>query len=393
MNEIKKKSLLYLALIIIFYFLNIILVSLLGNIFTNYLKPFFILLLLIYFFRKEKTRPKTSLKQLPFLKLMSITASLFYMLSYVFLGFVDGFGKNPFDTSLKGIITNIAVFVPYMILMEILRDRIINKSRNKKLFLILIVIVFTLTSISISSYNTLITNDFKTNTEFFCSEFLPKVMINFTLTQLSIMGGFWTTIWLKISTEILIYILPVLPNLKWITTAMLNLLFPLFTLLIIQNAITKKDSRDRRSKEGRENPVLWILTYIISICIVWFSVGIFPVYPTVILTGSMEPVINPGDIAILQKVENNNELKIGDIIEYNAGTYFIVHRIINIENSKYKTKGDNNNAADTKLVSFEQIKGKVMFHVPKVGKPAVYLKKGSSESLDNIKKDYELGGD
>lgn len=392
MNEIKKKSLLYLGLIFIFYFLNIIFINILGNIYIRYLKPFFIILLLIYFSKKEKTRPQTSLKQLPFLKLTSIIASLSYMLSYIFLGIIDGFGKNPFDTSFRGIITNIISFVPYIVLTEILRDRIINKVRNKRLFLFLIVIVFTLTSISINSYSSLFSNDIEKNTEFLCSEFLPQIIINFTLTQLSIMGGFWTTIWLKLGFEVLIYILPILPNLKWITAAMLKMLFPIFTLLLIQNAISKRDSRDRRRKERKENPVLWIFTYIISIGIVWFSVGIFPIYPTVILTGSMKPVIDPGDIAILEKINSNYKLKVGDIIEYNAGNFFIVHRIINIENNKFKTKGDNNNAPDTELVSFEQIKGRVIFHVPKVGKPVVYIK-GSDESLDKVKKQYELGGD
>lgn len=392
MNEIERKSLLYLIVIFIFYFLNIKLTDILHNTYIAFLKPLFIILLIIYFWRKEKTRPETSLKELPFLKLMCIVASLFYMLSYVFLGFADGFGKNPFDTSLRGIITNIISFVPYMVLMEILRDRIVNKSRNKKLFCVLIVVIFTLTSFSTSSYNSILTNDVKKNTEFLCNGFFPKAIMNFTLTQLSIMGGFWTTIWLRLSFEILIYIMPILPNLKWITSAMLNTLFPIFTISLIQSAVSKKDSRDRR-RTARENPVVWMITYIASICIVWFSVGIFSIFPTVILTGSMEPIIYPGDAAILEKVKSKNELKVGDIIQFNAGNYFIVHRIISIENNKFKTKGDNNNAPDTNLVSFEQIKGKVLFQIPKIGKPVVYLRKDSDKSLDKVKKEYELGRD
>ena len=56
----------------------------------------------------------------------------------------------------------------------------------------------------------------------------------------------------------------------------------------------------------------------------------------------------------------------------------ISHRIIEIiedENGKgYLTKGDNNSAADTRIVRLDQVRGKIVEVVPKVGWLTLLLK-------------------
>ena len=46
-----------------------------------------------------------------------------------------------------------------------------------------------------------------------------------------------------------------------------------------------------------------ILTGVTGVLIIWFAVGLFPIYPSVIITGSMEPLIKPGDIVLLKKTD------------------------------------------------------------------------------------------
>lgn len=90
--------------------------------------------------------------------------------------------------------------------------------------------------------------------------------------------------------------------------------------------------------------------------------------PMTVLTGSMAPRISPGDIIIDSSVTADN-IKVGDVVTYKATeSMLITHRIIEIinENGKnmYKTKGDANNTDDGKLVSPEQIVGRVSFRIP-----------------------------
>jgi signal peptidase len=87
-----------------------------------------------------------------------------------------------------------------------------------------------------------------------------------------------------------------------------------------------------------------------------------------VLTGSMGPKINPGDIIIDSSVSGGN-IKVGDVVTYRAAENMLVtHRVMEIvdKNGKkmYKTKGDANNTDDGRLVSQEQIVGRVNFRIP-----------------------------
>lgn len=76
-----------------------------------------------------------------------------------------------------------------------------------------------------------------------------------------------------------------------------------------------------------------------------------------------------GDMPIVQGA---NDYKVGDVIVYSATgqTFPIIHRIIKInDDGTYQTKGDNNiNQLPYEFnVHKEQIKGKVIFIIPKLG--------------------------
>lgn len=94
----------------------------------------------------------------------------------------------------------------------------------------------------------------------------------------------------------------------------------------------------------------------------------------VIISGSMKPNLNIGDIVISKKEEKLNE---GDIISFWQGQSVVTHRISKItqENGKnvYQTKGDNNNVEDSGTITDENIIGKVIFKIPKLGKLSLIL--------------------
>lgn len=90
----------------------------------------------------------------------------------------------------------------------------------------------------------------------------------------------------------------------------------------------------------------------------------------IIVSGSMEPDLNIGDIAVVQKTSEEN-LQKGDIITFSESDYQVTHRIVDIikdENEiSYQTKGDANTANDSGTVKFENVEGKYVFKIPKIG--------------------------
>ena len=101
----------------------------------------------------------------------------------------------------------------------------------------------------------------------------------------------------------------------------------------------------------------------------------------------MVPSINVYDVVFVKKTDVS-KLKRGDIITfYSTNTFFgntpITHRIVEVINMpdktvNFKVKGDANDVPDDEKVLPDNIIGKVMFKIPKLGKIQYFLasKKG-----------------
>ncbi len=102
-----------------------------------------------------------------------------------------------------------------------------------------------------------------------------------------------------------------------------------------------------------------------------------------IVSPSMVPSINVLDVVVTMRVNNPEDLKKDDIITFNSTDYrysgvLVTHRIIDIEKTTngeylYTTKGDNNNTQDSSRISFDEIYGRVLFRIPKIGYIQYYL--------------------
>ena len=94
--------------------------------------------------------------------------------------------------------------------------------------------------------------------------------------------------------------------------------------------------------------------------------------PLVVMSGSMEPAIMPGDVVVIRE-QAPQKYKLGDIATYMVGTTTYTHRIVGEENGGFLLKGDNNNVADD-IVAGEQFIGKVIFRIPKLGLAILFIK-------------------
>lgn len=95
---------------------------------------------------------------------------------------------------------------------------------------------------------------------------------------------------------------------------------------------------------------------------------IFGYASLVVATGSMNGTIDQGDMIIVKKT---NDYSLGDIVTYveKGSNTPVTHRLVNYgqEQGTFITKGDANNTADTLPITEEQIAGKVVLVIPKLG--------------------------
>jgi signal peptidase len=215
--------------------------------------------------------------------------------------------------------------------------------------------------------------------------FLPEISNNILLTYLVYLGGPVLSIIYLGLQQCFYWLFPILPNLSWVTKGLIGTLCPIFTLMFLQY-FYNGEAKLVKSDRTEENPIGWVVTSIISITIVWFSVGVFPIRPYVIVTGSMEPMIYAGDMVLI-KTLSPDEITVGDVIQYKSNDIFIFHRVIEVVEDKrkgslYQTKGDNNSIADLELVKPEDVHGKVVYTIPKVGWPTMLLKSNNIEDRE-----------
>ena len=99
-----------------------------------------------------------------------------------------------------------------------------------------------------------------------------------------------------------------------------------------------------------------------------------------ILTGSMQPSANAGDVYITRLVQAS-EIAVGDVIAVNnqvTGTYYS-HRVTEIRDIngtlRITTRGDANDAIDREpyMVSPIGTISQVQYRIPVIGRPMVYL--------------------
>lgn len=92
-------------------------------------------------------------------------------------------------------------------------------------------------------------------------------------------------------------------------------------------------------------------------------------------SNSMWPSIKTGSVIFAKKT---NTYKKGDVITFKSDPVSTTHRIFKIINRDGKdffiTKGDQNDALDSYLVSQENIYGKVIYTIPYIGYLLLFLK-------------------
>lgn len=113
-----------------------------------------------------------------------------------------------------------------------------------------------------------------------------------------------------------------------------------------------------------------ILAVIVAFAILLVGVRLVGLRPLVVLSGSMEPTYHVGSMIYVKSVDPES-IEVGDPITFliNEDLDMATHRVIEIdaENQHFYTKGDANDAADGAPVHFNNLVGKPIFSIPKLG--------------------------
>lgn len=305
-------------------------------------------------------------------------------------GFIQGFGKSPYSHNLNAILLNTFVVGATLVGRECIRAYLVGTFYRKGHWSLYFVIgLMTFTSINLFRMENY--QDLKSVTMFLAQQVGPEAFENILATYLVLYGGpVASMIYLGI-VEAFEWLSPILPNLDWLAKCIVGVTVPLVCSTFIANSYMKLVKKTKSYHNEEESLWKWLPTAMVCIIWIWFTVGVFPVYPSVVATGSMMPMIKPGDVVLIDKATTVEELEglvVGEVIQFRRGDILISHRIIEIVEEdgrkKYRTKGDNNSGEDRELVDMQDVKGTIIHVIPKIGWPTLVLKSDHPDVLEQV---------
>lgn len=335
--------------------------------------PFLILMVVLNGFEKDNYRYKKDV-----LLNIIIFLLMYYFITY-FLGLFSGFVKSSYSLSFINIIKNTFPVIALILISELMRYVLFNKTKRNLPCLIIGCLLFVMVDV-----NTMVhIYDVKTAlgiTKMICLVVFPSITKNIFLTYLTMKVGYKNGIIYRLITELSTYLLPIFPDFGEYINVLLKTVLPIAIMARLNNMFNYYSVR--KIKDSRYNSRKLILYSVITfalLLIVVLTSGLFTYQALTIGSGSMSPAIEKGDVIVLKSMKNEEARKIkkGDVLVYNHDNKIIVHRVIkksnNGETISFKTKGDYNNAKDSWTVKQEDVIGIVKFRIRWIGMPTVAL--------------------
>ncbi len=314
----------------------------------------------------------------------TVLIGFFHLSVLIIVGLLSGFANSPYAHGIPNLALNTVFLGTSIIGMELARNLLVRSwgTGNTRLSVWVIGLLFGLMSLPLAQLTSLQGPD--RTVHVLGTLVIPELAIHVFVTYIALRGGLLPAIAYRAILTGFEWYSPILPNATGFMSAFVAVSVAYVgyrTFISILGtegesvqpaAVTEESLLKRLARYG------WPAATILSVAVIWFSLGLFPYKPTGVLGQSMAPVHYRGDLLIMKSVEPDN-LKVGDVIEYRVGSIAIVHRIIDLDRSPagllFFTKGDANDIADPAPVSPTQITGRYAFEIPKAGWPGIWVKK------------------
>lgn len=367
-----QKLLIFEIILFIFLLLN----GFVWNILDSYNTVMFLFIIIVlfkYIFGLEKDKHRYVKDVIYDILIVLLVAFLLYYLFGILIGFyrIDNY------YNWYGVKTFLLPMLLIIILKEYLRYQMLNKSEGSNLLIVVTLILFLFMDISTAIYYENFSSSYDTFM-FLALTFLPKISRNIACSYISTKLGYKPNIVWLLVVELYVYLIPIVPNPNEYILSIIRFVFPLIIMGKVYSLFDKlKDSEIVRNYK-KENGLIFILPTLFVILVVYFTSGYFRYYAVAIGSGSMTPVINKGDVVIIENIEDSfDKIENGQVIAFKHDNVMVVHRIVNIleKEGKYYfyTKGDANKDVDNFSVYEEDIIGVVNFRIPYIGLPTVWV--------------------
>ena len=322
---------------------------------------------------------------------MATLIAAFQIFVLIDAGLISGFGKSPLSFTPTSLMINLMLVLSTLLGIELSRAYLMKNFARKKPFLTLglVTLLYTFINVSVLGFlNFLTASEPLRLADFLGASFLPTVAGNLLASYLALLGGPAASLAYRGPLQAFQWFSPIIPDIPWGYEALIGVMIPTIGFITLNQftppkllkkiGIPTQTKRPRRFTKTKKTSVRgWTIVSVLCVLIVWASTGLLGFHPTVVASGSMRPTMDVGDIAIVVSADPS-EIQVGDILQYWHEGEMTLHRVVEITgeggSSLFVTKGDDNPISDADPVLPAQIRGKIIFTIPKLGWISIYTK-------------------
>jgi len=302
----------------------------------------------------------------------AVAIGIFHVLALAIGGLFAGFGRSPYGPGPLALLLNVATVGLAIVVVEHARAFLINafEERSPAVGVILAALGFTAASLPLLGIAGASTQQEAVG--LLGGDWIPLLSEHLLASFIVYLGGPLPAIAYRAILAGFVWLSPVLPDLTWGLKSLIGTIVPVFGLMVVHSMSAGQVRGAGRVSSARERSDLhsWIAAAIGVVVLIWFTLGLMPVYPTVVAGGSMSPTMEYGDLVISVKTEASGVV-IGDVIDFHTNNGNVIHRVVGHAGDELEdgfiTRGDANPAEDLSPVVPSQLRGKVIAVIPDAG--------------------------
>jgi len=302
------------------------------------------------------------------------------------LSFFFGAGVNAMAASPMVAVHNLWNYGSVIILGVYVRYKLIKASDNDNRASVVVALTLALAFAQMPGVRTIV-NGGPISAAFFFSAFFTPVVLSGVASYFAVRGTLLSVMLISFVFNMTPYLSPILPNISTIIFALITcgiaFLAALAYDLTRTGRIRALRKKEKRAARYAKRPVMFnLITAAVILVTVAFFAGMFPVYPVVVLTGSMEPTFARGSVAFMQRVSTEEVFDLvgeGEVIHFTARTGIdYIHRVVDFRLDaqgarEYITRGDAATVIDPRPVAQEDIMGIARATMPFLGYPRILI--------------------
>lgn len=319
-------------------------------------------------------------------KLVAVISIALFGIVFLVTAFLFGAGRNVMTLHPNVVMRNLWQHGTVVIIGEYIRYKLIKgTSPLHGRTAVIVALTLVLAYANMNVIRMMLDMDLIMSSVFFESIFRPLV-ISAVASFFAVKGSLLSALLISLLLTMAPYLLPVIPD---VTPLVFSLLISglAFVSALILSYVTNEKNRALRQREKRaaryaKKPLLGygVTALIIGVAAAFFM-GAFPVYPVVVLTGSMAGTLERGSMAFVERVRPNDvfvRVGEGEVIHFTSRGVPYIHRVVEFRTDaegsrQFITQGDASYLVDPHPVTQDDVMGIARASIPFLGWPYIFF--------------------